>query len=820
MSQPLPSEAKVVVIGGGIVGCSVAYHLALRGIRDVVLLEQNTLGGGTTWHAAGLVGRLRTTSSLTRINQYSIDLYSSLEKETGHPVGWKQVGSLILARSPERMTQLRRTAALAELFGVEVRLIDPEAAREKWPLIRIDDILGAAWLPHDGKVIPKEVAVALARGAERRGVRVFENLRVLDIKHRDGRATGVRVEGVRTASGAIRAEVVVLCGGMWARQLGLRCGVSIPLWPVEHHYIVSGPIPGAHDDLPVGRDPDLCLYFRGEGDAVVLGAFQKSTKPWMVDEVPADFSNRLLDPDWEKYREPLAAGRWRIPALERAEFPRFVNGPESFTPDNNFLLGETPELRGLYVAAGFNSVGIASAGGAGKYLAEWIIDGQPSIDLWSVDIRRFSPAFNNRAYLRERVTEVLGLHYQLAWPNREFETARGLRRGPLHERLAARGASFGSKNGWERPNWFARDGAKPVVEYSFGRQNWFPFHAAEHRAAREAVAVFDQSGFSKYTFQGRDVAAVLDRLCGNRMDVPLGRVVYTGLFNERGGFESDLTAVRLGKDEYYLVSGTAQTVRDQDWIRRRVGADERAELVDVTGAYAVLGLMGPNARKLLSRASDAELGHREFPFGTARWISIGQSTALAVRMTYVGELGWELHIPAGQAVSVYDALRDAGRDLGLADAGHYAINSLRLEKGYRAWGADISPGDTAVEAGLGFAIAWDKPAAFVGKEALVEQKTVGVKRRLAIFVLEDPEPMLWGNEPIRRNGEPAGYTTSGSYGHTLGGAVAMGYVDHPGGVDDCYLLSGRYEIDIGGRLSKAQIHVRPPYDPERKRILI
>ncbi|MBM3837655.1 MAG: FAD-dependent oxidoreductase [Verrucomicrobia bacterium] len=882
MNSPVPSEAKVVIVGGGIIGCSVAYHLARLGWKDIVLLEQNQLAGGTTWHAAGLIGRLRTSNSMTKINKYSAELYASLEKETGHSTGWKQVGSLIVARSEDRMIQLRRTAAMAELFGVEVQLIAPKAALEKWPLLRIDDVLGAAWLPHDGKVIPKEVALALAKGAEARGVRVLENVRVIEVLHRKGRVSGVRV-----ASGAspiansqlpsagsesqisnlksqiLEAEFVVLCGGMWARQLGLACGVNLPLYPVEHHYVVSAPISGAFDELPVGRDPDLCLYFRGEGNGVMLGAFQKYTKPWLSYPVPDRFSYQLLEADWEKFSEPLQAGQWRIPALAGVKFEKFVNGPESFTPDNNFLMGETPELQDLFVAAGFNSVGIASAGGAGKYLAEWMSEGQPTMDLWSVDVRRFAPFANNLAFLRERVTEVLGLHYQPAWPNREFETGRGLRKSALHDRLAAQGACFGCKNGWERPNWFARrndeptpaplpggelardvppgssppgsskewghnTGAhdkfqkyaeKPVVEYSFSRQNWFANQAFEHRAARENVALFDQSGFSKYMFRGRDVVQVLQRLCGNDIDIPMGRAVYTGLFNERGGFESDLTLIRIAADEYYVVSGSAQTTRDLDWIRRNLREPEHAEIVDVTEAYAVLGLMGPNSRALLGRLTEADLGNEAFLFCTAQTISVGPATVRAVRITYVGELGWELHVPASQATLVYDALREAGGDLGLINAGHYAINSLRLEKGYRAWGADISPDDTPLEAGLGFAIAWNKPTPFIGREALVEQKKNGVKRRLVVFVLQNPDPTLWGSEPIFRDGQPVGYTTSGSYGHTVGGAVGMGYVNSAAGVTDDSVRKGRFEIEVNGKRYPASAHLRAPYDPERKRIL-
>jgi sarcosine dehydrogenase len=813
-SRVIPSETKVVIVGGGVIGTSVAYHLAKMGWRDVVLLEQNQLSAGTSWHAAGLVGRLRTSNSMTRINKYTVELYSQLEAETGHSVGWKQVGSLIVAKSEDRMIQLRRTMAMAELFGVEAHLISAEAAFEKWPLLRIDDLLGAAWLPHDGKVIPKEVPVALAKGARNHGATIFENTRVLEIERRDGRVTGVK-----TNLGSIKAEYVVLCGGMWTRELGLGCGVTIPLYPVEHHYVVTEPLPGAFDELPVGRDPDLCIYFRGEGEGVMLGAFQESSKPWMVNKVPGDFSFQLLEPDWEKFSVPLANGRHRIPALESCKFAKFVNGPESFTPDNNFILGEAPELRNLFVAAGFNSVGIASAGGAGKFLAEWMIAGEPTLDLWSVDIRRFAPWANNRSFLRERVTEVLGLHYQMAWPNREFECGRGLRKTPLHDLLADRGACFGSKNGWERPLWFAAPGTKPVMRYAFGRQNWFEQHAREHRACRESVAVFDQTGFSKFIFKGPDALGILQRLCGADIDVVPGKAVYTGLFNQRGAFESDLTVLRLGPEEFYIITGTSQTVRDADWILRNRNAGERAELVDVTEAFSVIGVMGPKSRSLLGKISDADFSNEAFPFGTFQSIAMGWTTVRAVRITYVGELGWELHAPSAQAALLYESLMDAGRDFGAVNAGHYAINSLRLEKGYRAWGADISPDDTALEAGLGFAVAWKKPVSFLGKEALLGQKQKGLKRQLVTFVLRDPEPVLWGSEPIYRDGVVVGYTTSGSYGHTLGGGIGMGYVKNLDGTSADYIQAGRYEINVSGKRIPATAHLRAPYDPERKRIL-
>lgn len=828
----LPSETQVVIVGGGIVGTSVAYHLSRLGCRHVVVLEQNALAGGTTWHAAGLVGRLRTSTSLTAINKYSAELYAGLERETGHPVGWKQVGSLIVGRSRDRMVQLRRTTAMAECFGVESHLIGPDEVQARWPLLRVDDIEGGAWLPHDGKVIPKEITLALAKGAQDRGVQVIEHARVDAILTQDGRATGVTFT-VRAPDGTgapepreLRADLVVLTGGMWARELGLRAGVSLPLHPVEHHYVVSHPIPGAHDDLPVGRDPDLCLYFRGEGDAVMLGAFQAESKPWMVDRVPDDFSFQLLEPDWPKFADPLRDGKHRIPALVASGFAKFVNGPESFTPDNNFLLGETPELRRLFVACGFNSVGIASAGGAGKYLAEWILDGQPSLDLGSVDVRRFGPWANNRAYLRSRVVEVLGIHYQMAWPNREFETARDVRRSPLHRRLAERGASFGVKGGWERPNWFARPGGspggfatEPVTQYGFGRQNWFANHAAEHRAAREAVALFDQSSFGKITVEGAAALPLLQRLCANQVDVPIGRLVYTAMLNEHGGFESDLTVVRLGPGRFHLITGTTQVTRDLDWIRRHVNPGESVTVSDTTAASGVIGVMGPRSRDLLRRVTDADLAPEAWPFGTARSLAVGFATALALRVTYVGELGWELHLPTDQVQTAYEALHAAGADLGVVDAGHYAINSLRLEKGYRAFGAELSPDETPVEAGLGFVVDWSKP--FLGREALEKRKAEGPRKVLGIFVLEDPGPVLWGSEPILRDGERVGYTTSGSYAHTLGGAIGMGYVRNPAApaTTPDWVKAGRYEILVNGDRMPARLHLRAPYDPDRQRIL-
>ncbi|MCE9546039.1 MAG: FAD-dependent oxidoreductase [Planctomycetia bacterium] len=812
MTNELPTHARAVIVGGGIVGCSIAYHLAgLKGWRDTVLVEQQKLAGGTSWHAAGMVGRLRVSRSMTEVNKYSAELYARLESETGVSTDWKATGSLMLAQSAERMTQLRRTVAMAELFGVEAEMVDARFVADKWPLMRTDDVLGAAWLPGDGKVKPERVVRSLAAGARQRGANLVEGVRVLRLL-REGR----RIVGVETTAGTLRAEVVILCGGMWARQLGLECGIDIPLWPVEHHYVVTDPIAGVTDDLPIIRDPDGMIYIRPDGDTLWLGGFQKRSTPWLVDRVPDEFSFQLLHDDWPKFSEPLAAGKHRVPVLEKTRIPKFVNGPESFTADNNFLLGPPPELEGVFIAAGFNSAGIACAGGVGKLMADWLDAGEPPCDLWSVDPRRFGPLHNNRTLLQDRVGEALGWHYQMAWPNREPESARDVRRSTLYEKLAAAGACFGSRMLWERPLWFAPPGVTPELQYSFGRQNWFEYSAAEHRATRERVALFDQTTFSKYFLEGPDAASVLQRICSANVDVPPGTVVYTALLNERGTFESDLTVIRLAEDRYYIVTSTAQTVRDFDWIRRHTPQGARATLTDVTGGYGVLGLMGPRARDVLSLVTDAAVDNTSFPFGTARRISVGTATATAVRITYVGELGWELHVPLEQMPATYDALWTAGRPLGLYNAGHYAINSLRLEKGYCAWGSDISPDETPLQAGLGFAVDMNKD--FIGREALVKQKQSGLRKRRLVFVLADPEPMLWGSEPIWQDGRKVGYTTSGAYGHTVGGAVAMGYIPLQPNQTAADLRACRYEIESDGRRYPAAAHLRSPYDPDGTRI--
>ena len=806
-------SARVVIVGGGIVGASVAYHLTQLGWRDVVLLEQGSLSCGTTWHAAGLVGQLRSSSNFTQLIRYSADLYSRLEAETGQATGWKRCGSVSVARTAERMIQLKRNAAMATAYGVEAHVISLDDAAARYPLMRIDDLVGAVWIPGDGKANPADITQALARGARAGGARLMEGVKVTGVNVARG-----AVAGVETSAGPIATEILVNCAGMWARELGRLSGVTIPLHACEHMYIVTQPIQGVASDLPVLRDPDGHIYVKEEVGGLLMGGFDPWAKPWGAEGIPEGFAFGTLKEDWDKFDILMRNALVRLPALETAEVRTFLNGPESFTPDNYFILGEAPEVRRYYVGAGFCSGGIAAAGGAGKALAEWIVEDRAPMDLWPADIRRFAPFHGNRRFLRERVSEIVGVHYNIAFPNRELTSGRGLRRSPLHERLRARRACFGAKMGWERANWFAPDGVEPEAVYSFGRQNWFPYAAAEHRAAREAVAVFDQTSFAKLKLEGADAEAVLQRLCANDVDVPPGRVVYTAMLNERGGFESDLTVTRFAADAYLVVTGSAQGTRDLDWIRRHLPAGARATVTEVTGAYAVLGLMGPRSRELLARVSDADLGPGAFPFLTSREIAIGQATARASRVTYVGELGWELYVPVEQAGLVYDELAQAGRDLGLRDAGYYALDSLRMEKAYRAWGREVTIDDTPWEAGLGFAVRLDKRVPFLGREALLEQRERTLTKRLLTFVLEDEAALPWGDEPILRDGRVVGSVTSAAFGHTLGRAVAMGYVRDPGGVDAAYVAGGRFELDVAGDRIPARAGLAAPYDPRALRV--
>lgn len=811
----VPGKAQVVIIGGGIVGCSIAYHLTLRGLTDVVLLERKQLTCGTTWHAAGLVGQLRATHNLTRLAQYTTGLYAALEQETGQATGFRQMGSLALATTEARFEELKRGASMARCFGLQVDMLTPQQAGDLWPEMAIDDLVGAVYLPKDGQTNPVDTAQALAKGARSRGARIFENVKVSDILLEDGRAVGVR-----SSAGDIQAEVVVNAAGMWAGGIGAAACAAVPLYAAEHFYIVTEPIPGL-PKLPVLRDANSCAYFKEDAGKLLVGWFEPVAKPWGMDGIPDDHAFETLPEDLAHIEPLLEASIRRVPMLGEVGIQLFFNGAESFTPDDRYLLGETPEVRRLFVAAGFNSIGIQSAGGAGKVLADWIIDGYAPMDLWDVDIRRVMPFQRNRRYLRDRTVETLGLLYAMHWPFRQPETARGVRKSALHDRLLARGACFGETAGWERPNWFAPEGVEARYEYSYGRQNWFEYSAAEHHSVRTGVGLFDQSSFGKYVLAGADACAVLNRICANDVAVPVGCIVYTQWLNEHGGIEADLTVTREAEDRFLIVTSAATQTRDLAWLQRHIPDDARAVTVDVTSGFGVMGVMGPRSRELLSRLTDVDLSTAVFPFGTSQVIDLGYARVRASRITYVGELGWELYVPTEFVQDVFDRIVAEGESVGLRLAGYHAMNSLRMEKAYRSWGHDITDADTPLEAGLGFAVAWDKPGGFIGREALLRQRDAGVPRRLVHLALGEPDRLLYQNEPIWRDGELVGWTTSGMFGHTLGRALALGYVENHGAVVDAeFVASGGYEVEIAGESVAAEVGLRPFYDPESKRVKV
>ena len=779
----LPSQARVVIVGGGIAGCSTAYHLTKLGITDVLLLEQGKLTSGTTWHAAGLIGQMRPNRSMTGMSRYGIELYATLEAETGLATGWKQCGSVNVARTRERMLTLHKQAALARSFGVEVQVITPQEIGDRYPVMRTDDLQGGLWIPGDGKANPADLCMSLAKGARNRGARVVEGMEVVAVTTQ-GHGAARRVTGLRVrpthgfaADGSdeveMACEIVVNCAGQWARQFGARAGVTVPLYSAEHFYIVTGLIKGVHPMLPVMRDPDGFIYCKEEVGGLLMGGFEPQAKPWKVDPIPSSFEFQLLDEDWDQFEPLMTNAIHRLPCLETAEIKMLLNGPESFTPDGNFILGEAPELRRYYVCAGFNSAGIANSGGAGRLMAEWIAaDAAPS-DLWDVDVRRFAPFMGNRKLLAERTGETLGLHYAMRWPRQELASARPLRTSALYDRLAARGAEFGAKNGWERANYF-RPGSAPTPPHGLGLPGWLPWVQAEMRATREAVALYDQTSFSKLLLQGRDALAVLQRLCANEIDVPLDRMVYTAVLNERGGFESDLTVIRLDVDRFLIVTGSAQTTRDADWIGRHITPTEHATLTDVSAAWCVLSLMGPRSRELLGRVSPDDLS--TLKFSNTRLIDLGWARVRAARMAYVGGPGYELFVPVEMARHVDIALREAGADLGLADAGYYALDALRIEAGRRAWGAELGPDETPAEAGLWAGVKLEKAAAFIGQEALRASQGQPLRKKLLSFVLDDPAQWVWGGEAIVIKGHTVGELSSAGWGLKAGACMALGYV--------------------------------------------
>ena len=791
----LPTHARIVIVGGGIAGCSTAYHLSLMGQTDVLLLEQGKLTCGTTWHAAGLVGQMRPNRNMTQMSQYGIELYARLEAETGLATGWKQCGSVNVAATADRMKVLRKQAALARSFGVEVEVIDAQRAGDLYPLLRTDDLHGGLWIPGDGKANPTDLTMSLAKGARNRGVKVVEDIEVTGVLTDNGRVTGVR-----TAQGDVRCEIIVNCAGQWARQFGRLAGVNVPLYSAEHFYIVTDRIAGVHPMLPVMRDPDGRVYYKEEVGGLVMGGFEPQAKPWKVDPVPSTFQFELLGEDWDQFEILMNNAIHRTPCLETAKVKMLLNGPESFTPDGNFILGEAPECANYFVAAGFNSAGIANSGGAGRLVAEWIAGGEAPSDLWDVDIRRFGAFMANRKALSVRTGETLGLHYAMRWPRQELVTARPLRTSPLYDLLGAKGAVFGSRNGWERANYF-KPLAAATTEHGLGRPQWLDWVIEEQRATRETVALYDQTSFSKLLLQGRDALEVLQRLCANEIDIAVDKMVYTAMLNERGGFESDLTVIRQSTERFLIITGSAQTTRDMDWITRHIGPDEHAFLTDVSAMFSVLSVMGPKARDLLSRVSPDDLSPQALTFSHTREIDVGFARVRAARLSYVGGPGFELYVPIEMARHVYLALHEAGADLGLKDAGYYALDALRIEAGRRAWGAELGPDETPFEAGLTYAVKLDKPADFIGKAALLKAQGQPLRKKLVTVVLDSPLPYAWGGEALLIAGAPVGELSSVGWSPKANACVALAYMR--GEVAWQVHAGRRVEIDLWGEVIPA-----------------
>ncbi len=809
----LPDKARAVIIGGGVSGCSVAYHLTKLGWKDVVLLERKQLTCGTTWHAAGLIGQLRPNENMTRLAKYSADLYRTLETETGVATGMRSNGSITIALTEHRKEEILRQATLARAFDVAVEEVGPNEVKAMYPQLNVSDMVSAVHLPGDGQCDPANIAMALAKGARSGGATIKEGAKVTGVTDDGKRVTGVDFE-LDGQPGHIATDIVINCGGMWGRDLARQSGVTLPLHACEHFYLITEPVEGL-GRLPVLRVPDECAYYKEDAGKMMLGAFEPKAKPWGMNGISDDFCFDTLPEDFDHFEPILEQAMGRMPLFETAGVHTFFNGPESFTPDDKYYLGEAPELGGYWVAAGYNSIGIVSSGGAGWALAQWINDGEPPFDLWDVDIRRAQPFQRNRTYLKERVSETLGMLYADHFPYRQMETSRGVRRSPLHEHFKARGAVFGEVAGWERPNWFAREGQEREYRYDWQGQNWFDNHRAEHMAVREGVGLFDMTSFGKIRVEGPGALAFLQRVCANNMDTAAGRITYTQMLNSRGGIECDLTVTRLSETAFLLIVPAATVVRDLAWLRRHLG-DDLAVVTDMTAAESVLVVMGPKARDLMQRVSPDDFSNDAHPFGLAKEIEIGMGLARAHRVTYVGELGWEIYVPTDMAAHVFEALEDAGADLGLTLCGLHTLDSCRIEKAFRHFGHDITDEDHVLEAGLGFAVKPDK-GDFIGRDAVLRKKEEGLKRRLVQFRLEDPTPMLFHNEALVRDGKIVSITTSGNYGHALGGAIGLGYVPSEGETAQD-VLGSSYEIEVAGVRHKAIPSLRPMYDPKSERV--
>ncbi|MEP3332673.1 FAD-dependent oxidoreductase [Sedimentitalea sp.] len=807
----LPDKARVVIIGGGVIGCSVAYHLAKLGWTDVVLLERKQLTSGTTWHAAGLIAQLRATANMTRLAKYSQELYGDLEAETGVATGFKRVGSITVALTDERREELYRSAAMARAFGVDIEEISPTEVGERYPHLNLEDVIAGVYLDKDGQGDPGNIALALAKGARQRGAVVAEHTRVTGVRRDGRRITGVDFDGA-SGAGHIACDHVVNCAGMWGHDVGKMLGTNVPLQACEHFYIVSEPVAGL-TQLPVLRVPDECAYYKEDAGKMMLGAFEPVSKPW--GPIPESFEFDQLPEDFDHFEPILEMAVNRMPMLGSAGIHTFFNGPESFTPDDAYHLGQSPEMDNVWVAAGFNSVGIQSAGGAGMALAQWMDDGEKPFDLGDVDISRMQPFQGNKRYLLERSTETLGLLYADHYPYRQKATARGVRRSPFHAHLAERGAVFGELAGWERANWFAQADQQAEYQYSWKRQNFFDNVAAEVNAVRTNVGMYDMSSFGKIRVEGRDAEAFLNHVCGADMSVATGRIVYTQFLNARGGIEADVTVTRLSETAYLVVTPAATRLADETWLRRHLG-DRAVVITDVTAGEGVLAVMGPNARKLMQAVSPSDMGNDAQPFGTAREIELGMGLARAHRVSYVGELGWELYVSADMAAHAFETLYTAGQSLGLTLCGMHMMDSARIEKAFRHFGHDITCEDHVLEAGLGFAVKTTKPA-FIGRDAVLAKKDEGLSRRMVQFRLRDAEPLLYHNEPILRDAEIVGYLSSGAYGHHLGGAIGLGYVPCRGETA-AEVLGSSYEIDVAGVRVAADASLKPLYDPKSERV--
>ena len=812
MDESPPTWAEVVIVGGGVVGSSIAYHLTKLGVTDVVLLERGKLTSGTTWHAAGLIMQLRSSHSLTELSRYNVQLYGRLEAETGQATGIKQNGTLSVARTKERMHETKRLATVAKSYDTEVHIIGPQEVKDLYPAINHEIIEGAIYIPKDCQTNPVDTTMSLIAGAKRRGTKVFEDTPVTSLQWLASR--NYRVE---TPSGEIKCQTLVLCAGLWTRDLAAQLGIHVPLYPCEHMYVVTEPLDFVEPTLPVLRDPDGYVYIKEDAGKLLVGCFEPQGKPLPMEKLPSDAQFIELQEDWDHFELPFTKAMEILPPLEHAGIGKFMNGPESFTPDLLFVLGEAPEYPNCFVAAGFNSEGVEFAPGAGRAMAEWIVEGEPTMDLSMVDIARFVPFQTNRSYLHHRAGESVGLHYKMHWPHRQREASRPVRKSPLHDRLAARNACFGEAMGWERPLWFAPEGVEPKDVYSYHSPNWFAYTAEECRAAREGVVVFDQSSFGKHLIQGRDARAFLQRMCAGDLDTPVGKLVYTHMLNSRGGIETDITVNRLAEDRYLIISSATTHPRDKAWIEKHMTREEHVTLADVTSAYSVLSVQGPKSRDLLGRIIDADLSNEAFPFATSQEIDIGYARVIALRLTFIGELGWELHIPSEFAQGVFDALAEVGQAFDLRQAGYHALEHLRSERAYREYGHDLTPEDTPYEAGLGFTVKLDKPGGFIGREAIEAQRGKPLNKRLVMFKLTDPEPVLFHDELIRLDGEIVGYISSGAYGFTLGRSVGMGYVHHPEGVTKDLVENGEFEIEIACERYPAEAALRAFYDPKGER---